>query len=102
MLFRGFLFVVCCVLSVSVLAQKGLRPKASEKDPAIYLLADGRKDSVVLRWVPSTDILWKMGNKYGYLIERYTIMRNGTMVPGGQEPGPIQGYQPDAAVAGCS
>jgi len=94
MLFRGILFVVSCVLGVCVFAQKGLRPKASEKEPAIYLLADGCKDSVVLRWVPSTDILWKMGNKYGYLIERYTIMRNGAMVPGGNKQGRLLNAEP--------
>ena len=62
--------------------QKGLRPPVHGKGPALYLLADGRKDSVVLRWVPSTDVLWKMGNKYGYIVERFTVVRDGKMVPG--------------------
>lgn len=65
--------------------QKGLRPPSHEKEAALYLLADGRKDSVVLRWVPSSDVLWKMGNKYGYIVERFTVIRNGKVVPGGNK-----------------
>ncbi|HMI61558.1 MAG TPA: hypothetical protein VK518_11625, partial [Puia sp.] len=56
-----------------------------EKEAALYLLADGRKDSVVLRWVPSSDVLWKMGNKYGYIVERFTVVRNGKVVPNGNK-----------------
>jgi len=65
--------------------QKGLRPPSHEKEAALYLLADGRKDSVVLRWVPSSDVLWKMGNKYGYIVERFTVVRNGKVVPNGNK-----------------
>ena len=67
--------------------QKGLRPPSHQRASAVYLMADGRKDSVILRWVPSTDILWKMGNKYGYIVERFTVLRNGKAVPGGNRQG---------------
>ncbi|MBI3510465.1 MAG: fibronectin type III domain-containing protein [Bacteroidetes bacterium] len=30
-------------------------------------------DSIMLRWVPSTPAIWKLGMKSGYLIERYTM-----------------------------
>jgi hypothetical protein len=82
---------VCLFLTVRVSAQKGhqpqkgLRPPSHEAAPALYLLADGRKDSVVLRWVPSSDILWKMGNKYGYIVERFTVIRNGKLIPNGNK-----------------
>ena len=74
--------------------QKGLRPPSHEKAPGLYLLADGKRDSVVLRWVPSTDILWKMGNKYGYIVERFTVIRNGKVVPGGNKQAKLLTSEP--------
>jgi hypothetical protein len=74
--------------------QKGLRPPAHDKTPAIYLLADGRKDSVILRWVPGTDVLWKMGNKYGYIVERFTAMKDGRMIPEGSRPPKLLTVEP--------
>ncbi len=65
--------------------RKGLRPVPEKKAEGLFLLADGKKDSVVLRWVPSSDILWKMGNKYGYTIERFTVLRKGKVVPNGNK-----------------
>src|ERR1700761_8616433 len=73
---------------------KGLRPPSHEKGPAIYLLADGKKDSVVLRWVPSTDVLWRLGNKYGYQVERFTVMRKGQIVPEGNKHGHLLNADP--------
>jgi len=35
-------------------------------------------DSIVLRWAPSDPLAWKQLNKYGYRIERFTIMRDKT------------------------
>lgn len=63
----------------------GLRPVAKKQADGIYLLADGKKDSIILRWVPSTDVLWKMGNKYGYVVERFTVVRNNKLIPGGNK-----------------
>jgi len=39
------------------------------------------KEKVQLRWAPSTATLWEYGNKYGYLVERYSIEKNGSAVP---------------------
>lgn len=54
---------------------------AQKVKQGIRVLADGRDDSVVLRWAPTTPYLWQMANKYGYTIERYTIKENGQRVP---------------------
>lgn len=101
MYLRSYITVVFCVLlGAPVFAQKtgrpqkGLRPPSHDKGQALYLLADGRKDSVVLRWVPSSDILWKMGNKYGYLVERFTVLRNGVTVPGGNKQAKLLTTEP--------
>lgn len=64
---------------------KGLRPPDPQQARALYLLADGRQDSIVLRWVPSSDVLWALGNKYGYRIERFTVVRQGKLISGGNK-----------------
>lgn len=101
MRFRNYLVLFACLsMTVQVFAQKehlpqkGLRPSSHEREPALYLLADGRKDSVVLRWVPSSDILWKMGNKYGYIVERFTVLRNGKVIPGGNKQSKLLTAEP--------
>jgi hypothetical protein len=38
----------------------------------IYIKTFATHDSVMLRWVPANPEIWKLGNKYGYEIERYT------------------------------
>jgi len=46
----------------------------------IKVIARAHKDSVVLRWAPSSPAAWKLLNQYGYKVERYTIMRNGQTI----------------------
>ena len=46
----------------------------------IILLADGQKDSIVLRWAPTTPLAWQQGNADGYIVERFTISRNGELL----------------------
>ena len=38
------------------------------------------KDSIRLRWAPTNKQAWDLGNQYGYVVERYTILRNGKQV----------------------
>lgn len=42
-----------------------------------------RNDSILLRWAPSSFTLWQAGIRYGYIVKRYTIARNGTFLPDG-------------------
>ena len=34
-------------------------------------------DSILLRWAPADKESWELGNRYGYIVERYTILRQG-------------------------
>ncbi len=52
-----------------------------EKKDFIAALADGRMDSILVRWSPSSLLSWQLGNKFGYKLERYTIMINGKANP---------------------
>jgi len=42
----------------------------------VELLCSPRKDSVLLRWAPTNQKVWKVGNQYGYTLLRYTILRD--------------------------
>ena len=35
-----------------------------------------------------------MGNKYGYIVERFTVMRNGKVVPGGNKQAKLLTSEP--------
>ncbi|HEX2975042.1 MAG TPA: hypothetical protein VHO68_03820, partial [Bacteroidales bacterium] len=39
--------------------------------------------SIVLRWAPSSVSLWQTGIKYGYIIRKYTIARDGVFIQEG-------------------
>ncbi len=42
-----------------------------------------KNDSIVLRWSPASLPVWQTGIKYGYIIRRYTIARNGEFIQDG-------------------
>ena len=46
----------------------------------IALLCEPRPDSIMLRWAPVEREIWTLGNRYGYVIERHTLLRNGEML----------------------
>lgn len=65
-----FLMILCTCISYSQKAKK----------EGISVLADGKGDSIVLRWAPSAPVIWQMGNKFGYIVERYIVSENGKPV----------------------
>ncbi len=44
----------------------------SQSSPDIFIRTFATHDSIMLRWVPANTETWKLGNKYGYEIERFT------------------------------
>ncbi len=49
-------------------------------------LANAKPGKIQLRWSPASYISWEIGNKYGYMVERFTIVRNGELV---DDPTPV-------------
>ncbi len=41
----------------------------------VELIASPRQDAILLRWAPVNADSWELANKYGYSLERYTIVR---------------------------
>jgi fibronectin type 3 domain-containing protein len=76
----------CVLVFVLVLFFTGLL-NAQKSKQEIRVIADGKKDSIILRWAPSTPLLWQMGNRYGYTIERFTIKIEGKLVTDGNKKG---------------
>lgn len=52
---------------------------AQERQGSIKALTRSYQDSVLLRWAPADHITWKLGNDYGYTIERFTIGKDGQL-----------------------
>lgn len=68
LLFRGilaFLLLIAVALD-SAAQQHGVR-----------VLGSPRQETVLLRWAPASPAVWRLGNEYGYQVERYTILRDG-------------------------
>jgi uncharacterized protein len=47
---------------------------------SMEVLTNIKKDSIQVRWAPTSTIVWQLGNKYGYILERYTIARDGKLI----------------------
>ncbi|MBY0425124.1 MAG: hypothetical protein K2Q22_05760, partial [Cytophagales bacterium] len=47
----------------------------------VHAMACVKNDRVLVRWSPTTPIAWQYAIKYGYLLERITIVKNGKLVP---------------------
>lgn len=44
--------------------------------PHLTAVARSDQDSIVVRWAPSTPLAWLAGNKFGYVVERVTMLKN--------------------------
>ncbi|GAP73250.1 fibronectin type III domain-containing protein [Candidatus Symbiothrix dinenymphae] len=62
-----------------------------------------QQDSILLRWAPTDKQTWDLGNRYGYVVERYTLLRNGKLLedrelqrltPEPQTPAPAAEWEP--------
>jgi fibronectin type 3 domain-containing protein len=61
------------------------------------------QDSILLRWAPADKETWTLGNRYGYVLERYTLLREGQLLqdkehvvltPSPQKPLPLEAWEP--------
>ncbi|MDR1668160.1 MAG: hypothetical protein LBS03_10810 [Bacteroidales bacterium] len=66
-IFKYLTAFLCCLPSLVTHGQ----------DRNIALLCSPRPDSILLRWAPADVATWRLGNRYGYAVERYTLLRDG-------------------------
>jgi hypothetical protein len=82
-------------LAISLLFQILSKETFAQQEPnKIYVLGRAQEKAVLLRIAPGSPSLWELGNKYGYIVERYTVTR-GTQYLGNTErelltPNPIK------------
>jgi fibronectin type 3 domain-containing protein len=86
------IFILCCFYGNTFAGE-----------PGVQLLCRPVHDSILLRWAPAGKQVWDLGNQYGYMVERHTILRNGkllekaerTLLTGTpQKPAPLQAWEP--------
>jgi hypothetical protein len=51
----------------------------AQSQSTIKILANPKRTSVVLRWAPTDPFTWQLGNKHGYVIERFVLSENGKL-----------------------
>ena len=68
---------------ILIMASLAAGQALAQNENKIVPLALVKKASITLRWVPASIPVWQMGNKYGYVIDRYTIARDGAFIPDG-------------------
>jgi fibronectin type 3 domain-containing protein len=67
------------LLTIS-LAMITLNVCGQENKTALKLIVRPLPDSILLRWAPDNFDGWNAGNKYGYNIVRFTLMKDGAMI----------------------
>lgn len=65
------------ILVALLMAIGAISTTAQTKPAAVQVLAKPHEGAIWLRWAPDRPLAWKYANQYGYVIERYTINRNG-------------------------
>jgi len=48
--------------------------------PGVQMIGRAQKDRILLRWAPTNPTVWQYTLKYGFIVERYTILRNKVML----------------------
>lgn len=63
-------------LSIAVLCQSA-KNKPAPPHYAVMVKARAQKDRILLRWAVNEPVAWKLANDYGFIVERYTVLRDG-------------------------
>src|ERR1700759_5013462 len=72
------IILLSLLLPLGAMAQK---PAGKPVTGAVKLLAKADSDRIMLRWAMSDAGAWKLANRYGFNVERYTFSRNGKLLP---------------------
>ena len=86
------LLIAVLAISIKVQAQK----------ENIQLLCSPRQNSILLRWAPANSKTWRLGNEYGYIVKRYTVLQGKkipkdipetTLTPEPYKPAPLEKWE---------
>ncbi len=85
--FRIFILLVLVFPAFLIAQQK-------EEEHAIRVLVRASDGYVRLRWAPTSPSAWLKLNTYGYQIERFTVKRNGVLLPPSHESKVVEHIAP--------
>src|ERR1044072_6133298 len=73
------LYILLSVLTMPLLL---LAQSPGKQKHAVRMIgqANSDKNAIYLRWASATPNSWKINNKYGFILERYTVIRNKVML----------------------
>lgn len=54
--------------------------KSYAQESKVAILARAQKGHILLRWAPTKAVVWQLANKYGYTLERHTILRDSILL----------------------
>lgn len=77
-------FVLIWLLLTSVANAQTIRDTTTAP-PGIKMQTRAAKDHLKLRWAPNTPTAWQYGNKYGYQLEKYLVLKNGQVLASPQK-----------------
>ena len=73
-----FLLILC---STSLFAQQKSKQNQKPKSQIMVMARVSKKDNLInIRWGTSDAQAWKLSNKYGFNVERFTILRDKKML----------------------
>ncbi len=73
-LHKYIVFISCFLCLIAINAQDTIK---KTNTPTVVVKAKAKKDKIMLRWGVNNKFAWLYGTKYGYTIERTTILRDG-------------------------
>ena len=79
-IFRGCVLTIGLMIADLVNASAQLDSAQITEPPAIQLIARPLPDAIMLRWAPDNPTVWQYANRYGYHIERVTLLRDGQVL----------------------
>ncbi len=77
----GIVMAIGLTLSLfinTVVAQVKKTP--SVKKSKLFSVGHSTKKEILIRWAPADEAMWSDANKYGYAIERYTVVKDGKVL----------------------
>jgi hypothetical protein len=74
---------------------------ADAPSPKVAVIARAQPDRILLRWAPTTPAGWQYANQYGYMVERYTVLKDSLLatpqkvvLTAGLKPLPLPQWEP--------
>lgn len=76
-------YILAVVVLISGIAFS--QNKEEQREPQIRLKVESKQDRVLLRWAVDEPVAWQKANKIGFVLKRYTLMRDGKLLENPEE-----------------